>query len=71
MIKTYYFYKIFTYLLCMYTFTKTPVTHPWMLRLSAPGFLIWKMLSDLQIVFFIRERVRNVLMASATDVMCP
>ena len=35
----------------------------------ALGFLLWKMLSDLRIIFFIRELVLNVLMASAMDAM--
>ena len=38
------------------------------------GFLIWKMLSDLRITFFIHEpilNVPNILVASAMDEMCP
>ena len=34
-------------------------------------FLIWKMLSDLRIIFSIRTAIHNVLVASTTDVMCP
>ena len=42
---------------------KTPVTHGWI----AAGYPIWKTVSDLRIIFFIR----NILIASsATDVMC-
>ena len=40
----------------------------------APGCLIWKTLSDLQIKLFICElvfNISNVLAASATDAMCP
>ena len=37
------------------------------------GYQIWKIVSDLRIISFIREHVRsirNILVASATDVMC-
>ena len=40
----------------------------------AAGYQIWKIESDLRIIFFIREHIRticNILVASATDVMCP
>ena len=33
---------------------KTPVTHPRMSRRIAAGFLIWKIVSDLRIIFYIR-----------------
>ena len=53
---------------------KTPVTHPWMIRQIAAGFLICKIVSDLQIIFYICELVCNVpivLVASATDAIGP
>ena len=50
---------------------KTQVAHPKIVHRIAPGFLIWKMLSDLPVIFFIRELVLKVLVASATEVMCP
>ena len=56
------------------TIAKTPVTHSRMYHRIAAGFLIWKMLSDLRIIFTVRTailNVRNVLVASATDAMCP
>ena len=39
---------------------KTPVTRPRMARRIAPGFLIWKMLSDLRIIFSVRKVIRNI-----------
>ena len=53
--------------------TKTPVTHGWMYRRIAAGYQIWKIVSDLRIIFFIREHVRticNILVASTMDVKC-
>ena len=47
-----------------------PVTHPWISRWIAAGFLIWKILSDLKIIFYIRILIRNipiVLVASDMD----
>ena len=54
--------------------SKTPVTHGWMYCRIAVGYQIWKIVSDLRIIFFICEHVHtmlNVLVASATDVKCP
>ena len=56
------------------TLAKTPVTHGRMYCGIAAGYQIWKIVSDLRIIFFIREHVRtvcNILVTSATDVMCP
>ena len=53
---------------------KTPVTYRRMYRRIAVGFLIWKMLSDLRIILSARmtiRNVRNVLVSSDTDAMCP
>ena len=53
---------------------KTPVTLPRIGPRIALGFLIWKIVSDLRIIFFIRElilNVRNVLVASVMDAVCP
>ena len=52
----------------------TPVTHPRMLHRITTGFLIWKIMSDLRIIFYIRELVRKVpivLVASATGAIGP
>ena len=43
---------------------KTPVTHSQMYRLIAAGFLIWKIVSDLQIIFYIRVLVRKMSLLS-------
>ena len=45
---------------------KTPVTHGRMFRRIAAGYLIWKMLSDLQIIFSVRKGIRNVLVRPVT-----
>ena len=45
--------------------------HIHMVRQIVLGFLIWKMLNDLQMTFFIREPVLNVLVASTMDAICP
>ena len=40
----------------------------------AAGYQIWKIVSGLQMIFFIHEQVRtvrNILVASAMDVKCP
>ena len=53
---------------------KTPVTYSQMYRQIVAGFLIWKMLSDLRIIFSARTaicNIRNVIVASATDALCP
>ena len=53
---------------------KTPVTHGWMYHQIAAGYQIWKIVSDLRIMFFISEHIRiicNILVASATDMKCP
>ena len=45
-----------------------------MYRWIAAGYQIWKIVSGLRKTFFIREHVRtirNILVASATDVKCP
>ena len=45
-----------------------------MYRRIATGYQIWEIVSDLLIIFFIREHVRrvpNVLVASVMDVLCP
>ena len=45
---------------------KTPVTHGRM-------YQIWKIVSGLRIIFFMREHncsVHNILVVSATDVLC-
>ena len=45
-----------------------------MYRRIAAGYQIWKIVSDLRIIFFIREHIRsicNILVAAATDMMCP
>ena len=55
------------------TSPKTPVTHGRMYHRIAAGYQIWKIVSDLWIIFFIREHIRtirNFLVTSATDVMC-
>ena len=52
---------------------KTPVTHGRMYRRIAAGYQIWKIVSDLRIIFFICEHirtVRNILVASPTGVKC-
>ena len=52
---------------------KTPVTHGWMYCRIAADYQIWEIVSDLRIIFFIREHVctvRNILVASAMVVMC-
>ena len=43
---------------------KTPVTHSRMTHRIAPDFLIWKMLSDLRIIFCVRTVIRNVRVRS-------
>ena len=53
---------------------KAPATHGRMYRWIAAGYQIWKIVSDLRIIFFIREHIRtihNILVASIMDVMCP
>ena len=53
---------------------ETPFTHGRMYHWIMAGYQIWKIVSDLQIKFFIRKHVRtirNILVASATNVMCP
>ena len=45
-----------------------------MYRQFVAGYQIWKIVSDLQNIIFIREHVRNVrniLTTSNTDVLCP
>ena len=45
-----------------------------MYRRIAAGYQIWKIVSDLRIIVFIREHVLtilNVLVASVMDVNCP
>ena len=54
--------------------TKTPVIHDRMYRWIRAGYQIWKIVSGLQMIFFICEHIRtlcNIFVASATDVKCP
>ena len=44
----------------------TPATHSQMYRRIAAGHLIWKMLSDLRIIFPICKGIRNILVRSIT-----
>ena len=41
-----------------------------MYRRIMAGYQKWKIVSDLRIIFFIREHVRTILVASTTDVKC-
>ena len=50
-------------------YLKFPVTHSRMYCQIAVGFFLWKILTDLWIIFSIRN-VCNVLVASAMDAMC-
>ena len=59
--------------ICIIDSLKTPVTHSRIYRQIMAGFLIWKMLSDLRIIFSTHTaicNVHNVLVASSTDAMC-
>ena len=52
---------------------RPPVTHPRIVHRIALHCLIWKILSDLRIILFIRELILNIFnvhMPSARDAMC-
>ena len=57
------------------SFCKTLVTHGRMYCRIAAGYQIWKIVSNLRIIFFICEHVRtihNIVVASSiTDMLCP